>query len=337
MRTLITHFLSTLFWFYLLTGVSQAQTCGCVGCPQTIPTSNSTFVLDYIVSGLSNDDLSGTQCVESINLVFQHNRVQNLIIELTSPSGQTVRLVGPYQQFGGGLNGSLGATWDVNFVQCFPDGQANPDPGAGEMWSNMDPIWNVFGGNFMGTYYPAENNCLQNFNTGSANGTWQLTVQNFDFPPPAGPGTLEFIEITFCDDDRAGCCGADAGTIFNNVPALDICESSSNLTFGGFTPDYGSNDAPDSNLYGYQFLITRNDSIIAVQESIDLNGLPDGSYVIYGFSYLLSDASIVENLAGNNLLSDLTNGTINICNDISANDFRITLEPALAVVPIEIR
>ncbi|MEM6699385.1 MAG: hypothetical protein AAF599_13370, partial [Bacteroidota bacterium] len=287
---------------------------------------DSEDTINYIVSGLSNDDLAGTQCIESVNLVFQHNRIQNLVIELISPSGQIVPLVGPYQQFGGGLNGTLGATWNVDFVQCFPDGQANPDPGAMEVWSNMSGAWNVFGGNFTGDYYPTGGNCLQDFNTGSANGTWQLRIQNFSFPPPAGPGTLESIEIVFCEDDRNGCCGADAGEIAS-IPPLDLCESSSSLAFG-FRPSYDNSTQPDTTIYGYRFLITRNDSIVAVQESIDLNGFPNGNYIIYGFSYLLSDSTVVENFAGSVLFSNLTNGTIDICSDITAGNFKINIAPS---------
>ncbi|MEM8528425.1 MAG: hypothetical protein AAGG68_27535, partial [Bacteroidota bacterium] len=333
MRTLTTHFLSPLLWLCLLTSVARAQTCGCVGCPQTIPIASSTFTLDYEVVGLSNDDLSGSQCVESVNLVFQHNRIQNLLIELISPSGQVVPLVGPYQQFGGGLNGSLGATWDVNFVQCFPDGQAAPDPGAMEVWSNMDPIWNVFGGSFSGDYYPTGDRCLQEFNSGLANGTWQLRIQNFDFPPPAGPGVLESIEIVFCGDDRMGCCAADAGEI-TSIPPLDLCESSTNLAFG-FRPSYDNSTEPDPSIYGYRFLIVRNDSIVAVQESIDLNGFPDGNYIVHGYSYLLSDSTTVENFAGNVLFSDLENGAIDICSDITEGNFRINIAES-PIIEVEV-
>ncbi|MEM9849949.1 MAG: proprotein convertase P-domain-containing protein, partial [Bacteroidota bacterium] len=126
MTTLNTYFFHLILLFgcfSFLPSTTQAQVCGCIDCPAPIPIFDNLQTLDYVVAGLDNDDLSGSQCVESVSIQFQHNRVQNLTIELISPSGQIIPLVGPYQQFGGGLNGTLGAVWDINFVQCFPNGQ----------------------------------------------------------------------------------------------------------------------------------------------------------------------------------------------------------------------
>lgn len=176
----------------------HAQACGCLDCPANIPTNFNTFQLTYQVDGATNDELSSGQCVESVDLQFSHNRIQNLGIELISPAGQVVTLVGNYMPFGGGLSGSTGATWEVAFTQC--SSTPSPDPGLLPNWDNLNPAWNVFFGRFTGTYFPPVGNCLENFNTGSVNGIWQLRVTNYDFPPVQAPGILENFSINFCDD-----------------------------------------------------------------------------------------------------------------------------------------
>ncbi|MEM9885694.1 MAG: gliding motility-associated C-terminal domain-containing protein [Bacteroidota bacterium] len=326
MRILKNYCLSLFFFCFLLPSYLQAQGCGCTACPLTIPITDFTGSLEYIVQGLDNDDLSGSQCVESVNIVFRHNRIQNLTVELVSPAGQVVPLIGPYVEFGGSLNGTFGSTWDVNFVQCFPDGQAAPDPGLMEVWSNFDLGWNGFGSAFAGTYYPTEDNCLQDFDTGSANGTWQLRIQNFSFPPPADAGIIESFSITFCDETGLDCCGADAGEIFNNFPPIEDCVNSRFLDFGLVEPIY-EDVAPDNTVYGYTLLVIQNGIVIALLDELDMNNFPVGVYFVYGYSYALSDENAVENLVGTRL-TDIQNDNVGICGDLSEDRFRIQLSPA---------
>ncbi|MEM1327876.1 MAG: hypothetical protein AAGI23_18095, partial [Bacteroidota bacterium] len=309
-----------------------AQACGCVGCPATIPITNNSFTLDYVVQGLTNDDLSDpSQCVASVNLNFLHNRVQNLVIELISPDGQRIPLVGPYQAFSGSLGGTIGSSWDVDFVRCFPDDVAVPHPGTMEVWNNIDPAWNGFGTAFTGSYYPSENNCLSAFNTGSANGTWQLHVENFEFPPPAGDGSLVDFSIEFCDETGRNCCGADAG-LGIGAPPLDAClEDRGFLFFEDVEVNYDEGTPPDTTQYGYLFLVFRDGLLIEVfEDDIDLRDYPAGQYLIYGFSYLLADQAVVDDLTElGTSFSEIQSGSNTICADLTNDDnrFNVTISP----------
>ena len=310
------YFITTLL--LLSFHVIQAQDCGCVECPQTIPVFDADFTIDYNVVGLTNDDLAGTQCVAGVNIQFAHNRLQNLAIELISPSGQVVPLIGPILPFGGGLNGTFGATWNVNFVQCFPNGLASPDPLVGEVWYNLDPGWSIFGGVFSGTYYPTEGNCLDNFNIGTANGTWQLRVVNAGFPPVSGDGIIEDFSITFCDETGAGCCAADGGAL--NINPITACEGDESLQFS--VEPFEATMPPDTRLYDYQFFVLSNDTIIDLQDEIDLRDYEAGQYEIVGLSYQWQDSITFQTL-NNRLFSDLA--TIDACFNTSTDRVRIEI------------
>ena len=309
----------------------QGQQCGCLNCPATIPVDDVTFSVDYGVAGLMNDDLAGGQCVQSVSIEFQHNRLQNMIIELVSPSGQVVPLIGPHLPFGGGLSGTFGANWNIQFVQCFPNGFAAPDPFVGQVWFNGDPGWSIFGGSFIGTYYPTENNCLESFDNGSANGTWQLRVQNFSFPPVPAPGVIASFSITFCDETGLGCCAADGGTL-PAASLLSDCEGASSLLIPT-TPTFTGNP-PDSLLYNYGYLIVRNDSVVAVQPSPDLQNFPAGDYLIQGVSFLRTDSIVLFQDFFTRSHSDLITNSFSSCAALSSNTFQVSISenPPLTIL-----
>ncbi|NJL76471.1 MAG: hypothetical protein HC892_17110 [Saprospiraceae bacterium] len=309
----------------------QGQQCGCLNCPAAIPIDDVTFGVDYGVAGLMNDDLAGSQCVQSVSIEFQHNRLQNMIVELVSPSGQVVPLIGPHLPFGGGLSGTFGANWNIQFVQCLPNGFAAPDPFVGQVWFNGDPGWSVFGGSFVGTYYPTENNCLESFDSGSANGTWQLRVQNFSFPPVPAPGVIASFRITFCDETGLGCCAADGGTL-SVPPLITDCEGAPSLLIPT-TPTFTGN-APDSLLYAYRYLIIRNDSVVAVQSSPNLQNFPAGNYLIQGVSFLQTDSVALFQDFFTRSYSDLVANSFSSCAALSSNTFQVNIlaNPPLTIL-----
>ena len=296
-----------------------AQACGCLNCPASIPVNFNTFQLDYPVNGASNDALSGTQCVESVELQFSHNRIQNLGIELLSPAGQVVTLVGNYAPFGGGLGGSTGATWAVRFTNC--GGIPSPDPGLLPNWDNLNPAWNVFFGRFTGTYFPPVGNCLENFNTGSINGTWQLRVTNYDFPPVQSPGVLEGFKINFCDEtgiapptisrqerlcegetiEVAGQVFDTAGSYEVTIPASTACDTVLQLDLQYFQAD-----------------LTQMDTTVCVQERVNIG---NQSFAVAGqYEVLLQnqngcDSVVLLNLAVENLEAIIDSPSTLNCNN----------------------
>ncbi|GEM_PF-1550624 len=173
--------------------ISTDTICGCSNCPLTIP---DLFFGDFIysVGDIANDNLaSPTQGVCGVRVQFDHEYMGDLNMELISPSGQSVQLVGPTGFFGS----THFTTWDVGFTTCI--GVATPDPGFASTWNSMQ-LWGE-GANYTGIYYPA-NGCLEDFNTGSVIGDWTLRV--FD-TQVADTGRVHKFEMIFCEMDGISC------------------------------------------------------------------------------------------------------------------------------------
>jgi len=217
------------------------------------------------------------QGVCGIRLNFDHEYLGDLSITITSPSGQSVTLVGPI-----GLWGPTDfTTWDVTFLPC--GDPVTPDPGFSNQWNNNQP-WGLFG-NYTGTYYPFAG-CLQNL-TGPVNGLWTLTVvdgQAIDV------GNFYDYEIIFCDPSGINCftCAANAGNL--TQPDVSACEGSASLNLN-LPPTYVSpNTAPPVSEYSYTYVIGGPGGVIqAFEPSPDLSSYPPGTYTVCGMSYLTTD------------------------------------------------
>lgn len=167
--------------------------CGCTNCPLGIP---DLFFGDYFYSvrDIANNNLaSPAQGVCGVRVQFQHEYLGDIKMQLISPGGQSIQLVGPTGFFGATDN----TNWDVGFTTC--NGMAIPDPGADPVWSN-DHSWGT-GANYTGIYYPA-NGCLEEFNTGSITGDWTLRV--FD-TQVSDTGAVYKFEMLFCDMTGISC------------------------------------------------------------------------------------------------------------------------------------
>ncbi|MEM6377544.1 MAG: hypothetical protein AAF705_04980, partial [Bacteroidota bacterium] len=101
-----------------------AQNCGleqAVAIPFT-----DTLKIDLEVFEVVNDNLADVnQAVCSVDIGFASNEVNSLEIWLISPNQDTVQLVGP-KTIGTGF-GSLGARWDIQFLNDSIDATASPD------------------------------------------------------------------------------------------------------------------------------------------------------------------------------------------------------------------
>ncbi|MFN0176848.1 MAG: right-handed parallel beta-helix repeat-containing protein [Saprospiraceae bacterium] len=173
--------------------ISTDTICGCANCPLTIP---DLAFGDYIysVGDIANANLaSPTQGVCAVRIQFEHDYMGDLNMELISPAGQSVQLVGPTGFFGS----TELTTWDVGFVAC--NETATPDPGFSPTWNSMQ-IWGN-GANYTGIYYPA-NGCLEDFNTGSVIGDWTLRV--FD-TQVSDTGRVHKFEMIFCEMAGISC------------------------------------------------------------------------------------------------------------------------------------
>ncbi|MBK6994166.1 MAG: right-handed parallel beta-helix repeat-containing protein [Lewinellaceae bacterium] len=173
--------------------ISTDTICGCANCPLAIP---DLAFGDYIysVGDIANANLaSPTQGVCAVRVQFEHEYIGDLNMELISPAGQSVQLVGPTGFFGA----TNFTTWDVGFVAC--NETATPDPGFSPTWNSMQ-VWGN-GANYTGIYYPV-NGCLEDFNVGSVIGDWTLRVYDTQV---SDTGLVHKFEMIFCEMTGISC------------------------------------------------------------------------------------------------------------------------------------
>ena len=167
--------------------------CGCVNCPSFMPDNFMGSFFFYVSAAAQNDLADSTQGVCGVRLYFDHEYLSDLTMNLISPAGQAVSLIGPT-----GFFGPTDATsWDLLFLPCADP--ASPDPGFTAVWNN-NQAWGI-GGNYTGTYHPSAG-CLENFNTGPVSGLWRLEVTDGQ---AVDVGTLYDFEVLFCNTTGVEC------------------------------------------------------------------------------------------------------------------------------------
>src|SRR5258706_10930953 len=147
---------------------AQCTTNGSIPIPD-----DGSVSLHFIVSGLLDNDLgSPTQGICGIDLNFVHEYLGDLTFTLISPSGQSIELIGPATPTIPTTNLSR---WNIHFIPCMI--AAMPDPGFTPTWSNLQ-LWQAIT-SYTGTYHPYSG-CLEDFNSGPANGVWQIIIKDGD-------------------------------------------------------------------------------------------------------------------------------------------------------------
>lgn len=172
---------------------SEEVICGCNNCPSTIEdffTGDFTF---SVVSAVNNDLSTTSQGVCGVRVEFEHQYLGDLSMELISPAGQKVQLIGPSGFFGS----TADTKWNIGFTPClYP---SSPDPGFSATW-NSNQLWGQ-SGSYSGIYYPSMG-CLEDFDQGTVTGDWTLRV--FDNQSNDG-GTVIGFEVMFCDTEGINC------------------------------------------------------------------------------------------------------------------------------------
>ena len=188
-----------LFFFYCFSTNLLAQNgCACENCPGDILDETIVHEFQANIFNVQNDDLSdANQCVSRVNVKFQHDFLGDVVMELESPDGDIVELIGPVAFDG---NGNTGVTFDVSFVPLSEN--ANPGSDLDKRWSNTQTNW-VTNGTQGGSYYPSNGN-LEDFDSGKVNGTWTLRV--FDYNEEGNDeGVLLDFSLEFCDSTGLVC------------------------------------------------------------------------------------------------------------------------------------
>jgi len=262
-----------------------AQNCGCAdsgNCPLQFPSNTNTQVCYDFTDAFNNNLASPTQGVCGVYIKFRHGRIGGLNLTLTSPAGQQVQLVG--------TNGNCNtftplATWDILFVPCsqpcIPDTiGACPYPCVFDGCPSPCP-WGS--GTYKGSYRPFSG-CLENFNTGPANGQWCIEIAN---SAQFNGGTILDFEVILCDQSGILCCDANAGNLPNPDVTACIGEPALDLNL---VPVYGAL-VPDPLEYGYTFTVFSGNSLYNIGPSDNFSTYPAGSFTVCGLSYLLADAA----------------------------------------------
>lgn len=315
--------LSILFFTFWLANnnVVSAQGCGCTNCPQFMP---DNFVGSFFINVQNADNPTlgqNGQGVCGVTMNINHEYIGDLSITLTSPSGQSVTLVGPIGLFGE----TDGTSWNVAFVPCGE--AADPDPGFSNTWNN-NQTWGL-GGSYGGSYYPSSG-CLENFNSGPVNGTWTLTVVDGQ---ASDVGNFLDYDIIFCDPSGIDCfsCAANAGEL--PQPDVAACEGSMTLDLE-LPPTYvAPNVAPPPATYSYTYVISGPGGIILdFDPNADLSSYPTGTYSVCGMSYLTAQQDLLPSPNGsltvNQLRTQLNSGTAPFCGKITNNCVNVTINPA---------
>lgn len=253
---------------------SWAQPCGLEDTLLILPNNMHTF--EYEVYNIYNDDLSNAdQGICGIELFFTHNYVEDLELSVSSPSGQTVQLIGPNTDDPVAFTNF--ARWNITFVPCGT--AAQPDPGYLPQWNNDQPNNFVILGSYSGTYYPYLG-CLEDFNTGTVNGTWTINVVN---NPSSSAGAILGFRLLFCDERGLDCCFAASGEldIYDDVLA---CEGDTSRLIPDWPPNY-TGTPPDTMTYGFTYLIGEEDVLMAYDSTLDFSTFPPGLYQVCGLSY----------------------------------------------------
>lgn len=300
----------------------QGGGCVCTNCPQFMP---DLFVGPFFISvqNAANPILGQNgQGVCAVIVHFDHTAICDISITLTSPSGQTITLVGPIGQFCS-TNGNAGTVWDVTFLPC--NATANPDPGFSATWDN-NQNWGA-NNNYNGSYYPFAG-CLENF-IGPVNGTWTLTVTDGQ---ANDVGNLIDYEIIFCDPTGINCfsCVANAGNLLQSD--VVACQGDPILNLDLPATYAPPTMPPPAAEYGYKYVIGGAGGVIlAFEDAPDLSAYPAGNYTVCGMSYLLAQEGNIPAPNGmltiTQLTTQLNSTTPPFCGKITGNCVNVTIKP----------
>jgi gliding motility-associated-like protein len=304
-----------IFLFFALTTpyFTLAQECACVNCPIDIPDNGKTEARIEIKNATNNTLGGAGQGVCQVRVRFKHEYIGDLKIDLISPAGDRVTLVGSI-----GLKEirTSSASWNVTFVNqskfiAMPDGGIQS-----AAWTNNDG-WGVIGA-YKGSYYPNTGK-LDNLIKGTVNGTWKLEATDGS---AQDIGSILDAQITFCDMTGIDCntCVPNAGVL---SPAFlpSFCEKTIDLSKIDLKSIY-TGTPPNPSNFKYKYIVARNDTILDITDKVDLSAQIGGIYSIFGLSYLIKDLAKIPKpdgkLTAAALATQLKSATPPFCGDMSA-------------------
>jgi len=297
----------------------HAQNCGFQGRKPIFPDSITRYTIQ--VFDHAGFTFSGSQRVDSIFLHFRSPELSTLRISLISPDGDTVRLIGPFNEFTG--NDVLGGTYRIRFV---PTNIASVDT---LRWSNALP--GLPPNTSRDTiFFPYEGN-LQDFK-GNVNGTWTILIDTRGSENELFGFLNEILDFRILFANRAGdhCCLADAGSLPDST--FSACAGDTRLVT--LPKPVFSLSPPDTSRYGYGYAVFLKDTLFELTATPDLRNLPPGEYKVRGFSFQKGHLDKFRQRIGKISISGLAQLVGNpltrkdTCGAMGSGTFSFTLTPA---------
>lgn len=317
--------ITSILLIILLTTCQSVLTygqCSFTG-PLPIPDPGVSTVT-FQVDGLTDSDLaSPTQGVCGVEIHFLHEYVGDLTVTLVSPAGTSVTLVGPVTS---AITPTNLAQWNIEFIPC--GSSAMPDAGFSAIWNNEQP-WAAIG-MYSGDYHPSSG-CLEDFNVGSANGTWQVIFEDHS---QFQLGSISSVSLVFCNENGLDCatCTANGGVL--SPSSFQLC-SGENFESDDIAIDFQGNEPPTAD-YAYVYMLINGNTIEQYGSNFVSTLLP-GNYLLCGMSYFRGDENTVNALlsAGDYDLIQQSLQTSIFCGDISDNCIPINVTGPPDTIDVE--
>ncbi len=251
----------------------------------------TSITIDFLVSGADENELGIDNCLKIVTTYFDHQFISDLTLELESPSGDIVQLVGSDID---GSGTGLVNSWDVQFYNR-NELTAMPDPPLADVWSST-PVggWIAFN-TYTGSYYPYLSG-LENF-TGSVNGVWKLHISD---DVQFGEGTLSCFGMEFCEDTNITVASCEPISHTLDEEDVSSCEGSTELNLT-IVPNIA--DTYDNTIYTYEYLFFDQNGYQDLTTNTDFSTLASGNYTLCGIHYFIDDLMDLESIA---VGSDLT-------------------------------
>lgn len=269
---------------FVLLSLGLSSQCSILFPEDILP--ETTTSINLSVLNLDADQLGADNGVCAVYLEFEHGRLENLRMNLISPAGEIITLVGPGTQAGAFTSN---INWNVTFLPCIV--LATPDAGFSSEWNNQQQ-WLSFN-NYTGAYYP-HFGCMD-FLIGSATGDWTLEIIN----QGTNTGKLIYFEIEFCDPTGIDCdsCNPVAGSFEEDF--VLVCEGDS--YFNAFAPSFDQAPSVGSNEF-LTFAIEGSAGLGFEQQLDRLDELTAGTYTICA---VVADTLLAAEIIASTSISEL--------------------------------
>ncbi len=280
-----------------------------------------TTSIPIYVSGADSNDLAINNGLKAVTIHFKHQVIGDIIMELVSPSGQSVTLVGPSAMLSPST--SLVTCWNIQFFADSLD--AVPDPGYSAIWNSLQ-TWLGFI-TYVGKYYPYMGS-LEDFDMGPVNGTWTLNItDNVQF----GEGHVYCLDLEFCNPggiDEGSCILVDHTL---NDEVIEACEGDISLELD-INPEF--DQEYDTLNYDYGYLLFEEDQFVSILPDQNLMSFDAGSYTLCGILYYEDELPELNNIPLNSTSTEVEtyisdNG---LCANISEDCADIVILPVPEVV-----